>query len=1232
MVNQDYPSSSAPLPAQKSKLLADLSKRGIPEILNATINGVPLVSRNYHNTATVLHYHTKDSGQATYSRNMTGSRYNKPYVRYRFDNPIPEYHKDGSPVLDAYGNQRTQRYKTPYKAGTLPYISALLFYFPNLFGKDFEGIDTLYLSEGEFKAIVACKYGLETIGFSGINNVAKAIKKNPKDKESPTIDATFRPELLAILKMLKVKRIVLIHDKDAMDNTMFGISNVWRAKYSFFPAVRNVLFACKKLGIKLTYAYGLTDYAKGLDDLINTGATHEERQAIADQCKLELSNENITNKERKYFAVYKVTDKTINSIIRPLFANSTAKLIRDKELITVKQFIGEAYPKFEAIVKAIEQGKDFALDAPTGIGKNWILYYLVKLFPNKRFFFLYPTNLSNEAQKNENEQAHDLAILKIDQTTDKEIKKDLRFHLLDSDVCNLCYHSYNLIDGAPTPNDVIILDEVHKIPICWTIAPKEQLSKILNSDAQKIHVSGTHFDSYIQALGLDVIKYERVKNPAINIKCVELISEAKVKGKKRRNKKAIKKLKAAIESGNVKAKKLAQYDGIIISRQTITELKANLSKAIKDGSPVEAIKSIKNELKQAKAVHKQTKKANSIGRLQHQLDKLNRAKSQATDKNKENDISAQIRKVQATAHGLTAKDAYLKEIKKIESKKSKLRALEYKRNKEFLYSTGEQTQLYKLAALNLMDSIDQSEAPKLHFMFINNKESIDYLAKQAIDKGFDIEKVYSDPKIKNSLIWEQLTNGKKEIRQLDLFKDKNSGLLDQITIRDKHKIIFCTSVAYESINIKNTNVGTFSILGECWTENVRQAIARLRKVKALDVNYFMVSDGDKDSFFADFKTHHNKWLKDYDTAINKLESFDKKEVLYRANNDKEIIPCNVAYTLDTFNDFDKLKCVAKYEFNRAMKMNNAQRFTILSEHYETSVYKIDVSKVCTLNTELTAQQQEELETQAQQQEELEDIAAVEIKAEKVKTKEKAKELLNTNFNNCIAFLLFATNVKYDENKRNQITNIIGKGFNKLAPDYLECYNELANLGQYDRQKFIEYTSNVLRLQPYLKINQCIEIAFSPKYKYVSGQLSVIERNTNKSAKSAVIALYFDSIDQIYKEVAKIEKSKRRALKKAKIKARSNNDSKRIDKALNKVSYFDAKELKQVYDIVYQDLENKPSMTEFRTLIKSLFLYEEPRSNKSRKINLITKVSLSKFKAYHSPPPSMGGIDLGKLAA
>lgn len=141
-----------------------------------------------------------------------------------------------------------------------------VFYPPFLIKAYKEGltIDTLYATEGYFKAFKATKHGIPTIGYLSISTL--------KDKETGGL----HPELIKLIVTCKVKRFVWLTDGDCRNITGKEITDgidLYKRPKQFFSSVATFYDLTSKLDNVLRYfahinSSNIEGNPKGLDDLL----------------------------------------------------------------------------------------------------------------------------------------------------------------------------------------------------------------------------------------------------------------------------------------------------------------------------------------------------------------------------------------------------------------------------------------------------------------------------------------------------------------------------------------------------------------------------------------------------------------------------------------------------------------------------------------------------------------------------------------------------------------------------------------------------------------------------------------------------------------------------------------------------------------------------------------------------------------------------------------------------
>ena len=150
---------------------------------------VPVIGLNERKQAITLPYCDPNGEVATYE--YEGRQI--PFERLRYMEPQEYEDKDGK--------KKTMRYSQPPKTGVYTYMTPGIVRRYRLAEK----IKTLFIVEGEIKALSGDVLGLPMIGIGGIQNI--------KDKENNTIDDYIR----MIIDRCKPDNVALLFDADLLD-------------------------------------------------------------------------------------------------------------------------------------------------------------------------------------------------------------------------------------------------------------------------------------------------------------------------------------------------------------------------------------------------------------------------------------------------------------------------------------------------------------------------------------------------------------------------------------------------------------------------------------------------------------------------------------------------------------------------------------------------------------------------------------------------------------------------------------------------------------------------------------------------------------------------------------------------------------------------------------------------------------------------------------------------------
>lgn len=164
--------------------------------------------------------------------------------------------------------------------------------------KQEEEINTLVIVEGEFKAFLGAKLGLDVIGIPGIWMWKEREKKS------------LHPTVLAIIEKCQVKNCILLFDADCFSITPEPGKDLFKRPNSFYSSVKGFREAIKGLNCDAYFSHIKEEYiknGKGLDDLLNLCSPGEE-EIIEDLEKLELGT--------VYFNTYNISDLSLLKLKR----------------------------------------------------------------------------------------------------------------------------------------------------------------------------------------------------------------------------------------------------------------------------------------------------------------------------------------------------------------------------------------------------------------------------------------------------------------------------------------------------------------------------------------------------------------------------------------------------------------------------------------------------------------------------------------------------------------------------------------------------------------------------------------------------------------------------------------------------------------------------------------------------------------------------------------------------
>lgn len=206
---------------------------------------------------------------------------------------------------------KCRKYLSPYGSSQIPYFTGLYKFF-----KDVKDFDTVYLTEGEFKAYKACQLGVPTIGLTGIWAFAQGIDKEGRTRrecKELNLDFDFEkyrllPELDQFFRNRTVNNIVLLQDADALRKSDDGS---YKRENNFFSSVKTFALTAHItdcIDANLYYAHIQTKYehdAKGIDDLFQLYADDEN------ETKLIIHNMTKSLGDSEYFKFFNLHETSL---------------------------------------------------------------------------------------------------------------------------------------------------------------------------------------------------------------------------------------------------------------------------------------------------------------------------------------------------------------------------------------------------------------------------------------------------------------------------------------------------------------------------------------------------------------------------------------------------------------------------------------------------------------------------------------------------------------------------------------------------------------------------------------------------------------------------------------------------------------------------------------------------------------------------------------------------------
>jgi len=214
--------------------------------------------------------------------------------RYNFTRPGNKWATDFIRTRNQYPNEQTPKYLSPKGAGLAPF-------FPPKLLQDYinqQQIETLIITEGEFKAFIGCFHGFNVLGIPSIHGFYSNDSKGE-----------IHYDIIDFITVCKVKNVIFLTDADTLIINYEKDKDLRKRQLSFYSAVQQFRNSLEKTienpntalesvffsHIKTRFC----DEAKGLDDLI-IKMKGKESEILTDLLQFQHAS--------KYFEGFSITD------------------------------------------------------------------------------------------------------------------------------------------------------------------------------------------------------------------------------------------------------------------------------------------------------------------------------------------------------------------------------------------------------------------------------------------------------------------------------------------------------------------------------------------------------------------------------------------------------------------------------------------------------------------------------------------------------------------------------------------------------------------------------------------------------------------------------------------------------------------------------------------------------------------------------------------------------------
>lgn len=395
----------------------------------------------------------------------------KPYTVFRYETPPIE------------NGKQANKYRNPAKESNKFWYNGLFAFNPKI-------DDTMYFVEGQKKAAVLNKYGVPTIGVSGIQgvftNTITTETENPKDtKKEYYLNENYKE----CIENFSFSKAVFIYDNDFQDHHPNHHHKDKLKRYNgFLASLQTFFWACKQTNKTPYIAYINPKLGvKAFDDIQD----HLVKNAVANDLRNFQNTESLTILPLNAFS-QKDLELCVGGLDLVHYHTTEKYLSNDKYLI-------------ESIKNELRQNSNVALQAPTGKGKTTLIVEMIEGLlvenPDQKIYLVFPTNSLLDSY---DKDFVNLSSLVVNQFLTHDQRNHLNTAIQGNRVVLTTYHSFSKVSKALKMNDLVIFDEYHKA-VTSTI-PNEFYKAYKSLICRKLHITATPINSLYFSFEVRTIK------------------------------------------------------------------------------------------------------------------------------------------------------------------------------------------------------------------------------------------------------------------------------------------------------------------------------------------------------------------------------------------------------------------------------------------------------------------------------------------------------------------------------------------------------------------------------------------------------------------------------------------------------------------------------------------------------------------------------------------------------